>query len=284
MKHTTTSWWETDDYSGEQEYPAQFEDMAGPRGVALVRAWPDGRTTEGWGLTGARGTDGFMPRYMRGEFDPRRTLHGYRQDKWAFALVMRSLSMVCVDIDGKNGGIEEARKLGPLPPTTAETSKSGDGYHLFYLVDELWDPAKGYGLLNDRIGVVQGVDIRATGCVYHHKQQRWNGRPIEMLPDYLAEMLLHREQKIEATNQRITKILNSNDDLEVLMMHDELITELNKPIPTGKRNNTLFAIGSQMQTAQVPNWEELLENRALKAGLDNGEAEKLVSNISKYSA
>ena len=63
-----------------------------------------------------------------------------------------------------------------LPPTLAETSKSGDGYHLFYLVDEEWDDEKGYGLLGDRIGIEQGVDIRATGCVYHHPQQRWNDR------------------------------------------------------------------------------------------------------------
>ena len=36
------------------------------------------------------------------------------------------------------------------------------------------------------------------------------------------------------------------------MMQDEMVSELAKPIPAGKRNQTLFAIGSQMEQAQVP--------------------------------
>src|SRR6185503_17331686 len=148
-------WWRTDDYDGATR-DATIASFAGPKGMALVRAWPDGRTDPGWGLTSPSG-DGFMLRYMRGEFNERRVLYGYVRDKWAFAYVMRSLKLVVVDIDGKNGGLEHAKKLGMLPPTMAETSKSGDGYHLFYEHDEPWDNDKGFGALSDRIGIEQGV-------------------------------------------------------------------------------------------------------------------------------
>jgi hypothetical protein len=285
MKQTTTSlpWWRTEAYDQDNWVSPKFDhDWAGPKGLALVRAWPDGRTDAGWGLMGKDGADGFMPRYLRGEFNERRVVYGYEKGKHTFAFVMRSTRLVCIDIDGKNGGLEHAKRLGLLPPTMAETSKSGDGYHLFYLVDEEWDDEKGYGLLSDRIGIEQGVDIRATGCVYHHPQQRWNLRSPAPLPGHLLTLLQHRDQKVAATTARINTVLASNDDMEVLMMQDEMVSELAKPIPAGKRNNTLFAIGSQMMLAQVPDWETALRDRANQVGLDAGEVDKLVANISRY--
>lgn len=72
--------------------------------------------------------------------------------------------------------------------------------------------------------------------------------------------------------------------MEVAIMQDQLITDLNKPISSGKRNTTLFAIGSQMCLARVPGWEQLVHDRALAVGLDVDEADKLVSNIGKYAA
>jgi hypothetical protein len=225
-----------------------------------------------------------MLRYMRGEFNERRVLYGYVRDKWAFAYVMRSLKLVVVDIDGKNGGLEHAKKLGMLPPTMAETSKSGNGYHLFYEHDEPWDNDKGFGALSDRIGIEQGVDIRATGCVYHHKQQRWNDRRVAKLPEFLRDLLSHREQKLAATHARIDTILADHDELEVLMLHDEIMTELKKPIPSGKRNVTLFAIGNQMRQAQIPGWEQLVTDRATAVGLPADETLKLISNINHYGS
>lgn len=285
MKHSSMPWWRSEIYDLADAVPPQFDyDWTGPRGKALVRAWPDGRTDKGWGLTGAEGSDGFMPRYMRGEFNERRVIYGFEKGRWAFAFVMRSMRLVCVDIDGKNGGFDGAKRLGMLPPTCAEISKSGNGYHLFYLVDEQWDPVKGFGLLSDRIGIEQGVDIRATGCVYHHPQQRWNRRDVAPLPQHIQELLLHRDQKVAATTERIVKVLESNDEMEVLMMQDEFEAELAKPIPSGKRNNTLFAIGSKMCQAQVPQWDEKLAARAADVGLDSDEIEKLVANISRYGA
>ena len=275
-------WWRTDEYDEDLALPFPFESLAGPKGVALVRAWPSGITDKGWGLQGRDGEDGFMPRYTRGEFNHRRVVFGYNRGKWNFAFVMRSVRLVCIDIDGKNGGLEHAKKLGMLPLTMAETSKSGDGYHLFYTYEEEWHPDKGYGGLSDRIGIEQGVDVRATGCVYHYPTQRWNRREPVPLPKHLTELLLHREQKITAETERITKVLDAGDDMEVLMMQDQLIDELNKPIPTGKRNNTLFAIGTKMKQAQVPDWEEKVADRAQQVGLDIDEINKLTDNITRY--
>lgn len=282
---TSKPWWQTDVYEGDVALPHTFVEMAGPKGVALVIAWPDGRTTAGWGLQGPPDdpTNGFMQRYPRGEFNARRVLHGFRKGSWNFAIVMRSVRLVCIDIDGKNGGLEHAKRLGMLPPTMAETSKSGDGFHLFYEVEDEWSPDRGFGVLGDRIGIEQGVDIRATGCVYHYPQQRWNDRPVAMLPDHLKTIMLSRDQKVAESNRRITAVLQSNDEIEVLLMHDQLEADLAAPIPAGKRNNTLFAIGSQLQQAQVPDWENKVHARALDVGLDQAEADKLIANINRYA-
>lgn len=286
MTTTPLPWWRTDAYMIDEPMPHWFPDSAGPRGVALVRAWPDGRTDQGWGLTGPPGDrdNGFIPRYDRGEFNDRRVLYGYRNGRWNFAFVMRSVAMVCIDIDGKNGGLEHAKRLGMLPATLAETSRSGDGYHLFYAMAESWTPARGFGRLADRIGIEQGVDVRATGCVYHYPQQRWNGRAPVYLPDHLEELLNQHRQKAVAAAERIVKVLHDNDEVEVLMMQHEILAGLARPIPQGKRNNTLFAIGNQMREAQISDWQIKLEERAAQIGLDADEIVKLVANIERYGS
>jgi hypothetical protein len=277
-------WWETDEYDVIDPMPPVFEEFAGPEGVALVKAWPDGRTSAGWGLTSPKpGQDGFIKCYARKEFLARRVLYGFERDKWAFAFVMRSVSLICVDIDGKNGGLEHVKKLGSLPVTLAETSKSGDGYHLFYEMDDVWSETVGFGRLGDRIGIEQGVDIRAVGCVYHFKQQRWNGRRPAKLPAHLYDTLLARAQKVEASKARIKAVLDSEDELEILMLRSELDTELKKPIPDGKRNQTLFAIGSQLFDAGEKDWEEKIRDRANEVGLPQDETDKLIRNIPQYA-
>ncbi len=274
---TPLPWWRTDDYVVDLPMPEAFTNLSGPLGVALVRAFPDGRTDAGWG------DETFMAKYLAGDFIDRRALYGYSRGKHAFAFIMRSLKLICVDIDGKNGGLEHAKKLGALPPTTAETSKSGDGYHLFYLVDDLWDETHGYGLLTDRIGVEQGVDIRSTGCVYHHDTQRWNDRAPAPLPDYLRKILLAKQQERAHRAAHVAKVIDSQDETEILLMRDQLTADLAKPIPDGKRNNTLFAIGQQMKQAQITGWEDLITERAIEVGFDTDEIEKLVNNIARYN-
>lgn len=276
------NWWETDSYTGEEAIPDAISAAAGPEGVALVRVYPAGNTSEGWGLTGKDGKPGFMKLYKEKEFLERRVLYGYDRGKWAFAFVMRSVNMIVIDIDGKNGGLEHASELlGNAAPTLAETSKSGNGYHLFYSLDEDWDPDTGFGAFADVIGIVQGVDIRATGCVYHHPQQRWNDRPVAPLPEHIAERLRARAQRRAATSAASAAVA-SLDPMERLMAHADLVAELAKPIPAGKRNNTLFAIGSQLKDAEVDKWDELVLDRALQVGLSDAEAVKLVGNIAAY--
>lgn len=271
-------WWETDSYEDESPISQHISmiDLAGPMGVALVRAWPDGRTDRGWGDAD------FMASYQADKFNARAVLYGHKRGKWAYAFIMRSMRLVCVDIDGKNGGLEHVKKLGSLPATLSETSKSGNGYHLFYYYDEPWDDLHGYGSIHDRIGIEQGVDIRSTGCVYHHDTQRWNDRAIAPLPKYLRDLLISKQQERAHRTAAVAAILDSDDPMEVLLMQDQLLTDLAKPIAPGKRNNTLFAIGQQLKTAQVPSWQDHLAKRAEEVGLDADEVTKLVSNVERY--
>lgn len=285
MKMPSLPWWRTDTYdlSGVNDGPNMDDpSLWGPHGPALVELWEDGRTGKGWGLTEDKGLGpGFLKRYERLDFSPRRVLRGYERNAWNFAWIMRGAKMLAVDIDGKNGGFEHASKLGFLPRTCAETSKSGNGYHLFYLTEDEWSPTEGFGRYHDAIGIVQGVDIRDTGCIYHYRTQRWNSAPLAPLPDHLAAMLLSRKHNRELTRDNIAKTLELEGD-EVAMLYDELETELKKPIKAGKRNNTLFAIGSKMCQAKVPDWEKKVLDRAAQVGLDDDEANKLITNITNY--
>lgn len=278
-------WWRTDVYDDSTPYPDALVEYEGPKGAALVKTWPDGRTDPGWGLNPPRDSnEGFMPRYMRGEFNARRVLFGFNRGKWNFAFVMRSLSLVVIDVDGKNNGFTGAKRLGVMAPTLSEVSKSGNGYHLFYSFAEEWHPDLGFGTLSDRIGIEEGVDVRATGCVFHNAGQLWNNRAIAPLPDHLADLLKHREDKLSAQYVTIAETLAEGDTTEVLLMQDQLMSDLLSPIPAGRRNQTLFAIGNKMRAAQVPQWEDHLRSRALAVGLPQDEADKLVANIQRYGA
>lgn len=278
-------WWRTDQYDDDTAMPPALRQYGGPAGVALVRAWKDGKTDPGWGLArpGDPESQAFMWKYEHAAFRADPIVAGFSQGRWNFAYVMRSLRLVCIDIDGKNGGLLHAGKLGMLPHTLAETSKSGDGYHLFYATSEdEWDPDRGYAQFVDRISLEQGVDLRATGCVYHHPQQRWNGREIVELPAHLKTRLTAHSQAVTARTSTIAKTIDTADPEEILLMHDALLDDLKKPIPAGRRNNTLFAIGVQLRLALVDKWDQLLFDRALDVGLDHEEARKLVSNVERY--
>lgn len=278
MEFNLNPWWRIDTYDDDSACgPMDLDriDIWGKNGPAMIQLWPNGSTAEGWGR------ETFMTEYNKGMFQPRRILYGYNKQKWNYAWIMRGTRVVCVDIDGKNGGFEHASELGFLPHTAAEISKSGNGYHLFYLTDDIWDTTDGFATYRDHIGIVQGVDIRGTGCVYHHPGQRWNRRPLAQLPQFLDERLQQRARQQQLQTSNINKIL-ALDPEEVAIMHDELISDLAKPIPAGKRNNTLFAIGQKMKQAQVPRWDELLQDRAIQLGLDIDEAEKLVANVARY--
>ena len=277
-----TNWWKTDSYPSSAPLPDQLLDpsMSGPKGPALVRVFPGGSTQKGWGLTSKDGP-GFMENYDNRVFDSKRALRRFEVHNTPFALVTRSVRAMVVDIDGKNGGLHHASAMGALPLTLAETSKSGNGYHLFYEVDDSWDRELGFGLIPDQIGIVQGVDIRGVGCVYHYDTQRWNNRPMAQLPGWLQDRLLEKKQQREAQRAQIAKI-DTLDETEKLVMHAELLDELKKPIPAGRRNTTLFAIGGQLKEAEVDDWQKHLSQKAYDVGLDGREVEKLISNIENY--
>lgn len=280
-------WFMREDYDDPQPIPRALLDVpAGPRGIGLVSVYSEGRTTPGWG-TPRQGDPGFGVNYAKGKFWAKPRLEAFAKAGSPFAIVTRSLAVVVFDIDRHEGaadGVIGARALGELPPTLASTSKSGEGRHLFYSVPDTWDDTDGFGRYADQIGMAPGVDFRAQGCVYHYASQRWNGLPVEPLPEHLLTKLeLTRDRKIARTTAIAAAAAGTIDDEEVLLMHDQLLTELKKPIAAGKRNNSLFAIGSQMKTAEYPQWEKAVEDRAVDLGLDAAETAKIIDNINKYA-
>lgn len=283
------SWYEDEEhYTDPGALPPEFEHLAGPRGVALLDVYTQGRTTPGWGLVGSDGKPGFMHNYTRRRFRPTPRLLAYEQGR-PFAIVMRSLRLVAVDIDrhfddpGAPDGFKSARKLD-LPPTISQTSRSGQGRHLFYQVDDVWDDELGFAKFDDVIGIAPGIDIRGVGCIYRYPTQRWNLQwPLRPLPVELHEMLLERQQRKTIIQQKLAATAAAPDTEEALIMIDALEQELARPIPTGKRNTTLFAIGSKMRAAAVPQWDEKVIDRAIEIGLDRDEAEKLIRNIERYA-
>jgi hypothetical protein len=284
LSTTSTPWWQTDDYNVEEPVPLEFYSMAGEHGPMLVRAWKDGRTEPGWGIRPNREGVGFLQLYEnKNALRRERALRVQEKAGEPFAFVMRSVQMICIDIDGKNGGLEGAKQLGPFPETMAETSKSGNGYHLFYLLPDVWDLNAGFGRLGDRIGIAPGVDIRGVGCVYHYPQQRWNERGLVELPQFMHDRLRAAEQKRAASAARIETIIEEGDPVEIAVLQDELVQDL-KTVASqpGGRNNALFAIGSKMIEAGVDEWELKVHARALEVGLPMEEANKLIANIEAY--
>lgn len=271
---------QTTSYTEPHLAPRIGHDLSGPLGLAYVQVNEDGSTAPGWG--GSQ----FMGKYKKRGFDVRRALAVFEKKKTPFALVMRSVSMVCLDIDGKNGGFDSATALN-LPRTMAETSKSGNGYHLFFTVDDRWNDTFGFDRLRDRIGWRTGIDVRATGCVYHYPSQRWNTQDPVPLPDHLLADLEQARDDLQARAELITTLRTStdpDDKMEFLMLQTSIQSKLTAPIPAGKRNNTLFAIGAEMKIAGINGWAEQVYDRAVQVGLDDAEAERLVKNIDKYGS
>jgi hypothetical protein len=270
-------WFQREKYDKDVTIPPYMDQFQGPNGIAVVKVFDDGKTSKGWGA------DQFMENYEAHRFNTRIADIGAATGRWNFAFVMRSMSVVCIDIDGKNNGFESVGKLGLLPPTLAETSKSGNGHHLFYATPhDTWDKESGFAGLRDRVGLYEGIDIRAVGCVYHYPGQMWNYRSIADLPDFLWRKWTTQEEAALAEKEAIYSVLDSGDVTDILVMQDALETDLKKPIPAGRRNTTLFAIGVKLKAADHPDWEELIYLRGKALGLDIDETNKIISNVTKY--
>ena len=241
-------------------------------GIATVEVYKDGRTQPGWGR------EDFVRNYWLGKFTKT------RQIDEPFAYIMRAFSGFVIDIDGKNGGIESAKALN-LPRTLAETSKSGNGYHLWYLFPRsyaTWSTSYGFDALRDRIDVVPGVDLKAVGCVYHYPQQRWNSMPPQEAPKHLMDLLLIKSS-VGAEPKALKQLVIDKDEREIKrLIHDALDT-LSRPIPQGRRNQTLFAVGSRLYLLDHKDWEEDILRAGRGNVLDDTEIRKIIDNIPKYA-
>ena len=263
-------WWKTDVYNTRDE-PKALEEVSGPHGIATVEVFASGKTQPGWGLAAKKGP-AFMENYLNDKFAPQPA------SSPNFAYVMRSMQLVCIDIDGKNDGFEGVKMLGMLPPTLAETSKSGNGFHLFYLAPDTWDEEKGFNSYRDRLGIVQGVDVRATGCVFHYPTQLWNQRELAILPVNLLGAL-SAQTSFEENKRHIKQAVLEGDEDTLLLLRQDIIDRLERPILEGKRNITLYALGKSLVDLEVEDWEDRITERARQLNLDWEESTKLVDNI-----
>ena len=279
MLNIPTPWW-TDpaNYKGSEAVPSELAIHAGPQGVAVVNAYASGATQVGWGLQDSEGNPSFMPRYKKREFAPQK-----KHASSPFAFVMRSLAVVAIDIDGKNGGIESAATLlGNAPKTLAQTSRGGNGFHLFYTVEDTWDPETGFSRFKDVIGLTTGIDIRSIGCIYRYPHQKWHLHTVTPLPALIEQKLEYKEAQRRVAVMRVENA--ATDKEEQLLLHRELEENLKRPIKVGQRNNVLFAIGSQLKDSHHADWEQLISDRAEDVGLDSWEIDKLIRNIHNYGS
>lgn len=268
---TTAPWYLEPVQYADEGIIAALEDHAGPNGLAVVKVYGE-KTQPGWG------TDKFMRNYVRNFFAPEKIMDGQ-----PYALVMRSLRLLAVDIDGKNNGYKEAAKLN-LPPTLAEVSKSGNGHHLFYSYPDQWDERMGYASQPDRIGMWPGIDIKSTGVVYHHPHQLWNTEPIDVLPDDVWERLQQRnarDSQLRVTSSQAAEM--SDEDLK--FKRDILLIELSRPRKDG-RDSSLWRIGASLLNLGVD--EVYMAEKILTAGLKWGVpedtiTEKIIPNIISYA-
>ena len=245
--------------------------------LSLVRVYPEiEKVQPGWGAKE------FVYNQSIGAFRPKRALNFYEKKRQPFAIVMRSVPYLCVDIDGKNGGIETCQVLN-LTWTASEISKSGNGFHLFYSVPGAkWDKLKGYAEFPDLNGMIPGVDIRGTGLVYHYPGQLWNDVPPAPIPRTLEKLM----EKVSVTRyqSRITRQgAMALDDDEKLILHDELREALAQRMPQGTRNSRMYAIGAKMFAAGYPAWDIALYERGQEIGLEPQEILHIIKNIEMYS-
>lgn len=268
----STPWYRNpNQYTEELLDQGEFNEYAGPNGVAVVQVYGE-KTQPGWGH------ERFMRNYVRNFFG----IHKIPADK-PYAIVMRSVQLLCIDIDGKNNGYEEAAKLD-LPATLAETSKSGNGHHLFYSYPDEWDEHDGFAGQPDRVGMWPGIDVKSTGVVYHHPQQRWNGLFIEELPDSVWQQLLKRNERdaeLRITPEQVAEL--TDEDLK--FKRDMLLIELSKPRTDG-RDTSLWRIGASLLNLGVD--ETYMAEKILAAGLKWGVDEdiiksKIIPNIISYA-
>lgn len=267
-----TEWYEDNNQYQQPWLPTtELGLFAGPCKIALVKVFGE-KTQPGWGH------ERFAQNYTRGFFDRKNINSGD-----PFAIVMRSLRLLVIDIDGKNDGYVEAAKL-ELPPTLAETSKSGNGHHLFYSYPDEWDNSDGYAQQPDRVGMWPGIDVKSTGVVYHHPHQLWNFKHIVDLPDSVWQQLQKRNERDSQLRVTPAQAADMTDE-DLKFRRDVLLIELSRPRTDG-RDTSLWRIGASLLNLGVD--ETYMAEKILAAGLKWGVDEdtitgKIIPNIINYA-
>ena len=271
----TTRWYEDrKQYVDPAGIPATWPRKRVP---ALVHVAGDGSTTKGWGR------ESFMDNYQSGKFKPPGYLRRFEHGR-AFGFVMRAVPLFGVDIDPKNGGLQSAKIL-ELPPTLAETSRSGEGFHLFYLEPKVkWDPKYGFesDQYSDSNGLLPGIDIRAVGIMYHYTTQRWNGLAPVKPPTGILKLMWERE-KARQKSKALTELNRNMDPVDRAILADDLLGELRRAIPEGRRNTALYAWGCKADGV-VKDWPQHLFLRGEQLGLPEAELVQIIQSVQRYGS
>lgn len=90
-------------------------------------------------------------------------------------------------------------------------------------------------------------------------------------------------ESIGLNPQALMELAEGKDPVEAKRLVDDALESLSKPIPHGRRNQTLFAIGSRLFLLGHEDWDELIESKAAETGLDYQEVRKLINNIQAYA-
>ena len=205
--------------------------------------------------------------------------------RFQYALHMMDTPLLCVDIDRHNNdGVAtladwRERFSAALPPTLATRSKSGRGYHLFYLKpDDLHRDVIG---LSTRPGArpreSTGIDIRAWGLVAFCTRETertivatTNGlTPVEC-PVWLAYL-------IRQNTPPPSRPAPSNTT-GISPFRSGCPRDCASPVTEGQRNNEIHRWGFGLSFSYV-DWADHIRHRGRISGLDDREIERMITSI-----
>lgn len=200
-----------------------------------------------------------------------------------FALCMAGTGLMCLDIDRhQSDGVatladwREEFHVG-MPPTLATRSKSGTGYHLFYLKPET--------VRRDVIGLriregesgASGLDVRATGLVSFCTRDGQgmiatphNGLPVAPCPRWL-ELVLTAKSRPEYIPAPFIGELRGCPG------------KCGQAIAEGQRNDTLFRWGLGLSNS-YDNWAEHVTHRGRASHLPEPEIRRIITSIAGYAS
>jgi hypothetical protein len=211
------------------------------------------------------------------------------------ALLMKSINVLCVDIDGKNGGMDNLHKLGYLPPTLAEISRSGTGYHLYYSLTDAQNSTFSMDFAG-KSALATGVDIKTQGLVFQavatSKHQMYNARQLSLIPDSLAnlvELNTIKKQKARVffkSPQGLKELekkrqAQPKDEWDWSSLGTPCSGYCLSPIPQGMRNDSLYTFGLAKMANGETDWEKHMGHAARKSNIPNDELGVLVGQVKR---